>query len=434
MWKLISIIFTGVLTSFYFFPFEFSFLPGVNVKMMLAALGLVVLGLRMAKGKNAKMDNDFFVLSLLAICVSLAGFFSITWNNTVDYAYATYIVSMWVWLSAAYVVCSLIREVHGDISVLMLARYLAAVCLFQCVAAIVIDNYPNVKHLIDSYVSQGQDFLNQTNVKRLYGIGASLDVAGSRFSAVLVLLMYLLIHKMHEMSRMEIGFVIIEFFIIAIVGNMIARTATVGLILAVLYLFYALMFSTKVSSRYRRNIILGIIGSFVIIIPLSIYLYNENPFFHKQIRFAFEGFFSLVEKGEWNVASNNTLKGMIVFPDNIKTWIIGDGYFSSPRDVDPYFIGKIVGGYYMGTDVGYLRFIFYSGLIGLIAMSSFILKAGLICIRKFKEYKLLFVMLLAVNFIVWFKVSTDIFLVFALFLMISKEENEAYDNRLKLAS
>ena len=31
------------------------------------------------------------------------------------------------------------------------------------------------------------------------------------------------------------------------------------------------------------------------------------------------------------------------------------------------------------------------------------------------------------NFIIWLKVSTDIFLVFAPFLMIRKEENEDYE-------
>lgn len=50
---------------------------------------------------------------------------------------------------------------------------------------------------------------------------------------------------------------------------------------------------------------------------------------------------------------------MYVFPDNLKTWIIGDGYFNGPEDSDPYYTGEIWDiGYYKGTDVGYLRFIF----------------------------------------------------------------------------
>ena len=57
---------------------------------------------------------------------------------------------------------------------------------------------------------------------------------------------------------------------------------------------------------------------------------------------------------------------MIVFPDNLHTWIIGDGYFDNPFNRDMNYIGPNFGGYYMATDIGYLRFLFYVGLIGLL--------------------------------------------------------------------
>ena len=38
--------------------------------------------------------------------------------------------------------------------------------------------------------------------------------------------------------------------------------------------------------------------------------------------------------------------------------------------------------------------------------------------------------MLAVNYIVWMKVSTDIFLVFALFLCVGQEENDDYDRMI----
>jgi hypothetical protein len=56
---------------------------------------------------------------------------------------------------------------------------------------------------------------------------------------------------------------------------------------------------------------------------------------------------------------------------------------------------------------------------------AFFAKATQVCIRHFKEYRLFFLMLLAVNFIVWFKVSTDIFLVFALFLCLNEKEKSS---------
>ena len=109
---------------------------------------------------------------------------------------------------------------------------------------------------------------------------------------------------------------------------------------------------------------------------------------------------------------------MIVFPESLKTWIIGDGYFDNPIFTDPYFVGEVVRGYYMGTDIGYLRFIYYCGLLGLFTFSIFLYRAVVICMNIFPEKKILFIFLLSVNFICWLKVSTDIFLIFALFMMI----------------
>jgi hypothetical protein len=164
-------------------------------------------------------------------------------------------------------------------------------------------------------------------------------------------------------------------------------------------------------------------------ILVSSYLYHINQNFKEDIRFAFEGFFSLWEKGEWDVGSNERLKNMVVFPDNTKTWLIGDGYMENPYYRDPYYIGLNRGGYYMGTDVGYLRFIFYFGLIGLSFFLMFFGKATQICMRRFKGYGLLFLLILSVNLIGWVKVSTDIFLVFALFLCIDSNENAEAEER-----
>ena len=164
----------------------------------------------------------------------------------------------------------------------------------------------------------------------------------------------------------------------------------------------------------------------LLIVPFLFYKYNTDVNFYKDIRFAFEGFFAIYEDGEWEVGSNTTLKNMIVFPDNLKTWIIGDGYFGNPKG-DPNYLGEITGGYYMGTDIGYLRLIFYMGLTGLFAFSLFMCKAAQMCIERFKGYRMMILLLLSVHFIVWLKVSTDCFLIFALLLCIPQEDNDKYD-------
>ena len=115
--KLIAMLFLVVLTSMFFFPFEFTFLPGVNTKMALAAVGLVLFAFDLAKGRTASLSRSFFILSFLAALVSLAAFASVIINHTNDYTYASYIISMWVWMGGAYVVVSVIKWVHGEATV-----------------------------------------------------------------------------------------------------------------------------------------------------------------------------------------------------------------------------------------------------------------------------------------------------------------------------
>ena len=98
------VIFAILITDFYYFPIEFAFLPGVNTKMALAGIGLVVLGFNLAKHRTGQIDKGFLWLSLAALCVSFISYVSIVINNTPDHSFTGYIVSMWVWLGGAYTV------------------------------------------------------------------------------------------------------------------------------------------------------------------------------------------------------------------------------------------------------------------------------------------------------------------------------------------
>lgn len=421
MIKILSIIFTIVVTSFYFFPFEFTFLPGVNTKMAMAGLGLVIFGIQLGKSRNQLISKDIFVLSILALLVSLAAFVAVSLNETPDYTYVSYVISMWVWLGGAYVVVSLMRKIHNFASVEIVCHYLIAVCVAQCAIAMLMDSFPPIKAFVDSFLGGTEGYMGK-NESRLYGIGAALDVAGTRFSAVLVMIACLMVKNNGDRYKLNRLLYIISFLVIAIVGNMMARTTILGVVLSLLYWVYM---SVNTSSKYTY-IWRWLIGAIAVMLPALVYLYIYNENFYHNIRFGFEGFFSLAETGSWDVGSNDILKSMYVFPENLKTWIIGDGYIVNPKD-DPYYTGPIMNGYYMGTDVGYLRFIFYFGLIGLSLFVAYIYKSASLCMQRFCQWRMMFMLFLLINLVVWFKVATDIFLVFAIFLCIDKEENEQYD-------
>ncbi len=425
MKRYLLVILTIIILSFYFFPFQFRFMPTVNTKMVLAGIGLLVVAVELGRSKNSMIDKDILIISGLAGFVSLAGLISVTYNDTNDFTYASYIVSMWVWLSAAYVVMTVMRSVHGEVSIFLLCNYLIGLCVVQCVLALAMEYYLPVKDFIYGIIDQGTaSFLEKKD--RLSGLGVGLDVAGSRFSSVLVMLAYVCVRYKEQVSKYSYLYVL-AFCIISVVGNMIARTTSVGMIIAIVYFIVAAkLYELNVHSK---RFLLSLLGVLMIAIPVLTYYYVNIPDFYQKVRFGFEGFFSLVEKGKWEVYSNEILQNMYVFPESLKTWLIGDGYFGATT-LDPYYTGKEWRGFYMATDVGYLRFIFYFGLLGLFAFSFFMYRVAKVCMNRFSSHKLLFWMLLAINFIIWFKVSTDIFLVFALFLCIGKDDGDECQRRL----
>lgn len=431
MWNLIKVIIAGIAVSCYFFPFEFTFLPGVNTKMAMAGVGLVLYVLDLAKGRAQQIKKDGFIIAVLGVLVSLCGLLSVIVNNTNDYTYASYFVSMFVWLGGTYTAIKFIRYLHGYVSVELVCNYLIGVCVGQCILALIIDSVPAFKLLVDSIVV-GFDFVDTetlTKAQRIYGIGAGLDVAGTRFAAVLVMISILLQRMSWSPYKQYMWLYLVAFLVISVVGNMMARTTTVGIIVALAY--WIISSGILRLSLYKDNVRVWkyLLISLCVAIPFMVYLYSANEQFHDNIRFAFEGFFSLAEKGQWETNSNNILKNMIVFPDNVQTWLIGDGYIENPVGRDPYYVGPAYGGYYKGTDIGYLRFIFYFGIIGLFTFILYFYKVAQVCRRRFPQYATMFWLILAINMIVWLKVSTDIFLVFAIFLCVSKEENDAYEKQ-----
>ena len=418
-----GILAAGIVTSMMFFPFEFKALPpGMNSKKMLAVVGLVFLFFGMVKKRELKIDRDFLYVSLLAILVSFCGLFSVTFNETSDYAYANYISSAWVWMGAAYAAYSMMRLVHKEVNCVVLINYLVGVCLFQCVMALVIDGNGEVKRFVDTYIEQGQLFI--TDVDRLYGIGASLDVAGSRFAAVVMMVSFILANTSIKKSAWEYFIYITGIFAISILGNMIARTTIVGIGLGTMYFIFVTIRQAKGFENQYARLWKWFSALLVVSVITTTYLYETNTKFREDVRFGFEGFFNFFERGTFEYSSNTKLGAMSVWPTQLKTWLIGDGYFDSPDATNPYYTGSPHPGFYMGTDVGYQRFIFYFGIVGLAMFSFFLVMTTRVLMKRHPGWRMMFLMLLLVNFIVWTKVSTDIFLVFALFFCLPKADED----------
>ncbi len=428
MKHVLSVILVGTLCSLYLFPLTFTFLPVGNTKIYMAVLGLLLFMLNRITSRAPQTARSMVYVSLAALAVSLAGVFSVFLNGTYDYTYAQYLILMWVWAGAAYFVMQCMKKVHGRITAGLVCLYVIGVCVAQCGFALLNEFVPAFKSVVDACVDQQTEVLNE--VDRMYGIGASLDTGGSRFACALIMLAYVMVRYAKRGGHVAVTlFHVLLFVFLMVVGSMVARTTLAGAVIALAYLLFTLKDGFQ---SYHGRIFLSFAGIVLVAAPFGIYLYATSPEMSELFMFAFEAFFNLAGGGEFETHSTTELMDMWThIPEHLKTWIIGDGYFLNPYAYDPYYIGVHKWAYYMGTDVGYLRFIFYFGLVGLLAFIYFIVCCTRECCRKYGSDKVLFVLLMIMNMVLWAKVATDLFVIFALFLLAdtAKPDDAGTDSR-----
>lgn len=411
--KYLGHILVGLLVSFYFYTFAFSFAPWLSSKILVTMIGVVMFAFQSLQGSSFKIDIDIVTAAILALLFSFSCLLSIMANGTRDMSYVTYIVSFAIWTFGAYALCSIIRIHHGRLDLKLVTNYLAWVALFQCILSQLIAHIPAVMNFVDSLCSDHNSLYHELN--RLYGLGAGLDPAGVRFSIVELLIVHQLLSGARLKSK-EIWFYYISFFTILVLGCMISRTTTVGAVLSIAYVVLKKLISLGRNLNPNRFKSFGIlILVLCIAIPVVVHLYNTDSETHQQLRFAFEGFFNWAETGVWRTDSTDKLNSnMWIWPTDSTGWLIGYGLF---------------GNWAYGTDIGYCRFTLYCGLIGLSIFIYFFMFLSQRFAKRNPGTGMLALMFFALTLGVWVKVATDTYIIYAILLSI-RSVNLIYDRKI----
>lgn len=157
---------------------------------------------------------------------------------------------------------------------------------------------------------------------RYFGTGLNSGIA-------LILIIYI-INKKNKIYYW------IVYFYIFILAFLSSRTVLVAGVISIVYYIYINRFRIY---KIYKGIIVALLSFIILLKSINKKIYN----------WAFELF---IKRGETD--STNVLKNMWnIIPEDIKTWIIGDGKWMEGKK------------YYMNTDVGYLRLVWYVGIIGL---------------------------------------------------------------------
>ena len=151
--------------------------------------------------------------------------------------------------------------------------------------------------------------------------------------------------------------------------------------------------------------------AFFIAIPLYFVTIPENTrsFLETTVfSWSFEFIGNYVDTGTFSTSSSDEVKEMLVLPGNEKELLFGSGYFDNYMTVEEAKYGQpMVIARYMNSDPGYVRTIFYSGIIGLVLILSYYLYVAFCSAKNaIERQKLAFmVSFWVMMFVAHFKVS-----------------------------
>lgn len=344
-----------------FFPIAFS--------RLLGAVGIVYAIFTMRSAYVSKVYREVVVGYVILIFIA---FFQSTINNVLDIEFVKHVLLLPILnLFAGYVLFGIVGKDGQKFG--RLCDYILLAAVVQALISFAMFISPEFSNSVDSLFKYDErmEERHQTLTHRLIGIGQAFWGAGINYGIDILILAVLPDVKGSFINKYKILYWLIA-AIVVLAGILSARTFFISFIFLALY--FVLM---------KKNIFVTIANSYkyILIIPIFLLFYQviETQMgslrFREVESFTFELFNNYEESGEIESGSTNMLEGMYeILPSTNKTWIVGDGKFMNDD-----------GSYYMRTDIGYSRQIFFYGLVGLIPFLLVLLFVYRTCARQYQN-------------------------------------------------
>jgi len=321
----------------------------------------------------------YFLLSFISIIALLrSGYF--------EFSFFKEVFSPILFVSSSFFLYKLVCILNLNITQTKLIELVIICGVMQSVVSLIMFFDNDLYNTIMSYIVLDKDLSERVGLVeyRLMGIGNSVWLAGFNYGInlfMLITLPYLNDSKIYKYKLIYILFILL----IIVAGILSARTFFVSIFIGVVYLIW--LNKDKLMLLISKSV-----KVLIYIIILSLILYNTIDLkyterFDKIFNWAFEFIINYINNGTIETTSTNHMfKDMYIFPHNIVTWLIGDGFFMDPSGI-----------YYKGTDIGYIRVLFYFGMIGLIlyyfSMFYFVHVVKYYYHNKYIKYLIVFILI-----------------------------------------
>lgn len=287
---------------------------------------------------------------LIGIGVMYFSFLTSNWINMTEDSYTIgYPKSQIAWLFSAYLVIFLIFAVHKKPTFNTLLFYIVAAIGLQSIIAFAMNINESINDFFFSLQMQAQyneDVMEEGGSQRIMGYGIAFFGAGAISGMGLIVISYLLMRL--NLKTKEFILLALLYVLIFYIGLFMARTTVIGLavglaIIAILYI--------GDNRSHKKQVKIFLIATIFLMAggyTLAIFYF---PSFSD---WAFELFTNFMKTGKLTTRSSSGLNEMFIIPQDLHTLLFGSGGMD-----------------FHGTDVGYSRQLFWTGVPGTIIYFGF---------------------------------------------------------------
>ena len=378
-------MFTVLMTAYLMNVFYFNMYESVQKLFLwsLVAVYLVLNTKTVSKIINRKVlrylkkKNVFLLFLLWGILILLAPLI----HGTMDFSYFGEFITIVTAGLYCLAICVRICKTEGEDELsekfMRIFIYAMVLYVFSSIIAIV---FPPYREFILKTVSMSDYARGVIQVEKYRTrIGfAGLSVYSSGIKCALANLFVLFFAFKSLRERKKISFKIWFSYVLTILGEFLySRTSLLlSIILFVVFVFLVLTNLGRVT-LFLKFVLLG-----AFIVLFAILLIGQFEGDNASLAWQLEVLVNMLNGRGFNATSLNIMKRMAFVP-SIPTLLFGDGRYAG-----------VNGGYYMSTDLGYMRSILYYGLFGFlfVVILVVITLKTIPGIRKEPEYRMLAIM------------------------------------------
>ncbi|WP_222434448.1 hypothetical protein [Vibrio cyclitrophicus] len=314
--------------------------------------------------KEQKISNQLYFLFALLLCYFIYSIFNSIINNVIGFASIEQSLRVIIWFLASLSITFLYKKHYGKSRFLLpLSNHILWSLLVNCIFVVLVMFVPLVREFSTVFLSNNERMISLVNTSVR---ATDLVMGGGSVASVVFSVFFVYSLCLYQFTKSKLAIISILFSILGAIFT--GRTGFLLIIASYIPTVCLANYYLKGSFKFFVTLYKFLLTVLVILFILVSFFFiakiispeMAKVVFDKSFSWSFEMFINLYETGSLSTDSTTVLMSMydsVSFSDVFS--LFGSSLSGRDRDV-----------YYLHTDVGYLRLLYTSGILGFILVFS----------------------------------------------------------------